>query len=224
MEILDEIKYNVIAGHLDSASKYPPALFGKPGVVELVQAAIAMNLSADDILNNSLIAGMEVVGQKFSNGEYFVPDMLLSAQAMKGGMNFLEKLFIEENAKKLGTVILGTVKGDMHDIGKNLVRMMLEGGGFFVLDLGINVSPEKFVEAAEKFPGAVIGMSALLTTTMENMKISINAIRSRGLNNKVIIGGAATSKKFADDINADGYTRDASEVVKIIKKLLEISA
>jgi len=220
MNLLEEIKENVIRGHIDSNAKYPADFLGNPGVKDLVQKAIDQNIPASKILNESLIAGMEAVGKKFSDGEYFVPDMLLSAQAMKSGMQILEPLLKGEDSKKIGTIILGTVKGDMHDIGKNLVRMMLEGGGFEVIDLGINTPPEKFIGAAKKYPDAVIGMSALLTTTMENMRVSIEALRDCGLNNKVIIGGAATSQKFADEIHADGFTRDAAQSVQLVKRLI----
>ncbi len=224
MNLIEEIKENVIRGHIDSSSKYPPDLAGKPGVKDLVQKSIEEMIPAVKILNESLIAGMEIVGRKFSDGEYFVPDMLLSAQAMKSGMQIIEPLLKGEDSKKIGTIILGTVKGDMHDIGKNLVRMMLEGGGFEVIDLGINTPPEKFIEAAKKYPEAIIGMSALLTTTMENMRISIEALRANGLNNKVIIGGAAASQKFADEIHADGFTRDAAQSVQLVKRLKGLAA
>ena len=224
MSLIDEIKENVIRGHIDINAKYPPDLKESPGVRDLVQKAVDDGLPVSSVLKEGLISGMEVVGKKFSDGEYFVPDMLLSAQAMKSGMQILEPLLKGEDSKKLGTVIIGTVKGDMHDIGKNLVRMMLEGGGFEVIDLGINTPPEKFVEKAREHPEAVIGMSALLTTTMENMRISIKALRDNGLNNKVIIGGAAASQRFADEIKADGFTRDAAQSVSLVKRLMEIAA
>ncbi|MDO8549360.1 MAG: corrinoid protein [Ignavibacteria bacterium] len=224
MNLIEEIKENVIRGHIDLNSKYPPDLAGKPGVKDLVQKAIDEMIPASKVLNESLITGMEMVGKKFSDGEYFVPDMLLSAQAMKSGMQIIEPLLKSEDSKKIGTVIIGTVKGDMHDIGKNLVRMMLEGGGFEVIDLGINTPPEKFIETAKKYPNAIIGMSALLTTTMENMRISIEALRANGLNNKVIIGGAAASQRFADEIHADGFTRDAAQSVQLVKRLMGLAA
>lgn len=224
MSIIDEVKENVIRGHIDINSKYPPDLREKPGVKDLVRKAVDEQISVSKILKEGLIAGMEIVGKKFTDGEYFVPDMLLSAQAMKSGMQILEPLLKGDDTKKLGTVIIGTVKGDMHDIGKNLVRMMLEGGGFEVIDLGINTPPEKFIEKAKEYPRAIIGMSALLTTTMENMRTSIKALRDNGLENKVIIGGAATSQKFADEINADGFTRDAAQSVQLVKKLMGIAA
>lgn len=224
MNLFNEITENVVRGHIDSVSKYPPDMIGKPGVKDLVQKALDERMEVSSILRKALIPGMEIVGSKFSNGEYFVPDMLLSAQAMKAGMQLLAPLLKAEETRKLGTIIIGTVKGDMHDIGKNLVRMMLEGGGFEVIDLGINTPPELFVESAKKYPDAVIGMSALLTTTMENMRIAIQALRKNGLNNKVIIGGAATSQKFADEIKADGFTRDAAASVQLVKKLMGIAA
>ncbi len=223
MSIIDEIKENVVRGHIDINSKYPPDLKDKPGVRDLVQKALNDQIDVSKVLREGLIAGMEIVGKKFSDGEYFVPDMLLSAQAMKSGMQLIEPLLKGEDTKKIGTVVIGTVKGDMHDIGKNLVRMMLEGGGFQVIDLGINTPPEKFIEKAGEYPQAIIGMSALLTTTMENMRVSIKALRDNGLQNKVIIGGAATSQKFADEINADGFTRDAAQSVQLVKKLLGIN-
>lgn len=223
MSIIDEIKENVVRGHLDANSKYPPDLKDKPGVKDLIQKALDDQIDVSKLLREGLIAGMELVGEKFSNGEYFVPDMLLSAQAMKSGMQLLEPLLKGEDTKKTGIVIIGTVKGDMHDIGKNLVKMMLEGGGFQVIDLGINTPPEKFIEKAKEYPHAIIGMSALLTTTMENMRVSIKALKDNGLQNKVIIGGAATSQKFADEIKADGFTRDAAQSVQLVKKLLGTS-
>lgn len=223
MSIIDEIKENVVRGHLDANSKYPPDLKDKPGVKDLIQKALDDQIDVSKLLREGLIAGMELVGEKFSNGEYFVPDMLLSAQAMKSGMQLLEPLLKGEDTKKTGIVIIGTVKGDMHDIGKNLVKMMLEGGGFQVIDLGINTPPEKFIEKAKEYPHAIIGMSALLTTTMENMRVSIKALRDNRLQNKVIIGGAATSQKFADEIKADGFTRDAAQSVQLVKKLLGTS-
>jgi 5-methyltetrahydrofolate--homocysteine methyltransferase len=224
MSLFEDIIENVVRGHSDSASKYPPDLVGKPGVKDLVQRALDQKMEVSSILKEALIPGMEKVGTKFSSGEYFVPDMLLSAQAMKSGMLLLQPLLKGEDTKKLGTVILGTVKGDMHDIGKNLVRMMLEGGGFEVIDLGINTQTETFIDAAKKYPDAVIGMSALLTTTMENMRLAIQALRNNGLQNKVIIGGAAASQKFADEIHADGFTRDAAASVQLVKKLIGLAA
>lgn len=223
MSIIDKIKENVIYGHAESVSKYPPELAGQPGVKELVQTALDAGIDVSLILREGLIAGMDVVGERFSSGEIFVPEMLISAQSMKAGMKVMEHLLVGGKVESLGTVILGTVKGDMHDIGKNLVGMILEGGGFKVVDLGVNAPPEKFVDKAKEFPEAVIGLSALLTTTIGNMKITIEALRKAGLKNKVIIGGAAVSEKFATDIQADGFSRDASKAVPMVKGLMGIS-
>jgi 5-methyltetrahydrofolate--homocysteine methyltransferase len=223
MEIIDLLNHAVISGHTDATSTYPPEMTGQPGVIELVQQALDQRIDVSHIINEGLISAMEIVGNKFSEGEYFVPEMLLSAKSMKAGMKLLEPLLVGDQAKKIGTVILGTVKGDMHDIGKNLVGMLLEGGGFQVIDLGIDTPVEKFVETASKHKDAIIGMSALLTTTMENMKKTIMALRSAGLKNKVIIGGAAISEKFASEISADGFSRDAATAVPLAKKLSGIN-
>lgn len=223
MSILEQIKENVIKGHSDIDSKYPPELVGTPGVKELVQSALEDGIDVSLILKEALIAGMDVVGERFSNGEIFVPEMLISAQSMKAGMKVMEHLLVGARAESLGTVILGTVKGDMHDIGKNLVGMILEGGGFKVVDLGVNAPPEKFIAKAKEFPEAVIGLSALLTTTIGNMKVTIDALRNAGMHNKVIIGGAAVSEKFASEIQADGFSRDAAKAVPMVKGLMGIS-
>jgi 5-methyltetrahydrofolate--homocysteine methyltransferase len=222
MELLDQLKQAVIAGHANASSNYPPKMFKQPGVQELVQQALDQKIDVSRILKDGLISAMEIVGNKFSEGEYFVPEMLLSAQAMKAGLQLLEPFLTSDRTEKIGIVILGTVRGDMHDIGKNLVGMMLEGGGFQVIDLGIDTPSEKFVEAARQNSGAIIGMSALLTTTMPNMQSTIDALRSEGLKNKVIIGGAAISQKFADEIGADGFTTDAAKAVQLVKKLCGI--
>lgn len=220
MDILKELQEAVIAGHTEASSAYPPSMKGKPGVKELVQHAIESGIEISKILRESLIPAMEIVGNKFSQGECFVPEMLLSAQAMKQGLKIIEPLLSAKDAKKIGTVILGTVQGDMHDIGKNLVGMMLDGAGFQVIDLGINTPPDKFVEIARIHLQAVIGMSALLTTTMEKMRETIGLLRKNGLTNKVIIGGAAVSQRFADEITADAFSRDAALAVPLVKKLL----
>ncbi|MGE5430758.1 MAG: corrinoid protein [Syntrophomonadaceae bacterium] len=224
MGILEEISNCVIKGHSNQQSPYPPEMQGQAGVSELVQKALDEYFEVGHILKEGLIRGMDEVGKKFSAGECFVPEMLVSAQAMKAGLKLLEPYLKGEDTKKVGTVIIGTVKGDMHDIGKNLVGMILEGGGFEVIDLGINTPIERFVEKAKEYPNAVIGMSALLTTTISNMKLVVEALRTNGLNNKVIIGGAAVSQKFMEEIKADAYSRDAAKAVPIVKELLGIKA
>lgn len=224
MSLISEIRDNVVAGRMDIKSPYPPDLAGTPGVRDLVQKALDGGLPVGEILKDGLIAGMEVIGNKFSAGDCFVPEMLISARSMKAGLELLEPHLVGQNIEKLGTIIMGTVQGDMHDIGKNLVGMMLEGGGFEVIDIGIDAPPQKFVEVAQEHPKAVIGLSALLTTTMGTMKTTIDTLRAAGCNNKVIIGGAATSQQFADEISADGFSIDAAKAVPLVKNLLKTSA
>jgi len=224
MVTLEIIRERVIQGHINAQSKYPPELEGEPGVEELVRQALEAKLEVSDILRKALIAGMDIVGDKFSAGEYFVPEMMFSAKAMKAGLEILRPHMVEADNVSLGKVILGTVQGDMHDIGKNLVGMMLEGAGFEVIDLGINTSPDKFVAAAQQNPKALVGMSALLTITMEKMRDVVETFRSQGLSNKVFIGGAPVTKKFADEIGADGYAPDASQAVHEAKTLLGVTA
>jgi 5-methyltetrahydrofolate--homocysteine methyltransferase len=223
MSLLDEIKENVVRGHINMDSNYPPDLNGKPGVEELVANAIDQKLDVGEILHSGLISGMDIVGEKFSNGEYFVPEMLFSAKAMKSGLKLLRPHLVDKKISTLGTIIIGTVEGDMHDIGKNLVSMMLEGGGFEVVDLGVNTSTEKFVSAVEENPDALIGMSALLTITMEKMRDVIDALQAKGLENKIFIGGAPVTERYAEEIGADGYAPDASRAVRKAKELLGVA-
>jgi 5-methyltetrahydrofolate--homocysteine methyltransferase len=222
--VLNEITMLIIRGRANAETPYPPDLAGQPGVKEKVEQAISEGIEPGRIIKEGMIPGMEDVGQKFTEGEYFLPDMLMSAQAMKAGMAVLEPLMAGDTSSSLGTVILGTVKGDMHDIGKNLVGVMLEGGGFTVHDLGIDVAAEKFVEQASQNPDAVVGMSALLTTTREAMRATIDALRAAGMTNKVIVGGAAIGRTFADDIQADGFSNNAADAVPMVKQLLGSSA
>jgi 5-methyltetrahydrofolate--homocysteine methyltransferase len=198
-------------------------LNGKPGVEELVKTAINQKINSGDILHKGLISGMEIVGDKFSKGEYFVPEMLFSAKAMKAGLKILEPLLVDQHISTIGTVIIGTVEGDMHDIGKNLVAMMLEGAGFKVIDLGVNTPSEKFLSAAKEHPNALIGLSALLTITMEKMRDVIGSMRAAGIPNKVIIGGAPVTERYADEIGASGYAQDASRAVHQAKKILGLA-
>jgi 5-methyltetrahydrofolate--homocysteine methyltransferase len=222
MALLDEIKDLVVRGHINIQSKYPPELAQKPGVEEKVKEALDQKLDIEDILRKGLIDGMDVVGDRFSKGEYFVPEMLFSAKAMKAGLALLRPFMVDQEAMTIGKVILGTIQGDMHDIGKNLVGMMLEGAGFEVIDLGINTAPEKFMEVAQQHPKALVGMSALLTITMERMRDVVQLFKSRGLKNKIIIGGAPVTQEFSDQIGANGYAPDASQAVHKAKELLGI--
>jgi len=192
-------------------------------VKELVGTAVKENALVGDILNQGLIAGMNVVGTKFKNNEFYVPEVLIAAQAMHAGMEILEPLLEKSGIKPIGKIAVGTAKGDLHDIGKNLVIMMLKGGGFQVEDLGIDVAEEKFVETA-KAGTQLIGISALLTTTMPSMKTVVEALKAAGLKDrvKVMIGGAPITQAYADEIGADGYSPDAASAVDKAKELLEI--
>lgn len=210
-ELLKEMADNLIRGQ---AAK----------VKELTQKAIAKGYAPKEILDKGLISGMSVVGEKFKKNEFYVPEVLIAARAMHAGMEILRPLLVKLGVKSVATVAIGTVKGDLHDIGKNLVMMMMEGAGFQVIDLGIDVPPEKFVNAVRE--GAnLIGISALLTTTMPGMKTTIEALKTAGIRNKVkvMIGGAPITQSYADEIGADGYGPDAASAVDVAKKLLKIN-
>ncbi|MBQ6646860.1 MAG: corrinoid protein [Clostridia bacterium] len=195
---------------------------GRRKIVEqLVMDALAEGVGADVILNEGLVKGMTELGELFKNGEVYVPEVLVAARAMKAGTTLLKPLLMEANVQSLGTVAIGTVEGDLHDIGKNLVAMMLEGTGFTVVDLGENVSPASFVEAAKN--GAdIVAMSALLTTTMPMMATTIQALKDAGLRDKVkvMIGGAPITQEYADQIGADGYSTDAASAAELAKRLI----
>ena len=191
-------------------------------VAELTRQAIDAELPAAQILNDGLLAGMDVVGQRFGAHEIFLPELLIAARAMNAGVDLLKPLFIGGEMPTQGKVVIGTVKGDLHDIGKNLVGIMLKGAGYEVVDVGCDVGPEVFVDAAEKEGAAVVGLSALLTTTMTGMKDVVELVKTRGLQDKVkvIVGGAPLSKEFADQIGADAYGYDASNAVEIVKEMV----
>ena len=196
-----------------------------PEVKELVQRAIDAGEDVEKVLNEGLVAGMSVVGAKFKANEFYIPEVLIAARAMKAGMGILRPILAEKNIKGIGTVVLGTVRGDLHDIGKNLVAMMLEGAGFEIIDLGVDVSPEKFIETAKEKKADLVGLSALLTTTMPSMKDVVKAVGDSGLKDKVkvMIGGAPLTQSYADEIGADGYAPDAASAVDEIKQLLGVS-
>jgi 5-methyltetrahydrofolate--homocysteine methyltransferase len=186
-----------------------------------VQAALSQGIQAEVVLQQGLIAAMEEVGKRFEEGEFFVPEMLIAARAMQGGLSLLKPHLVESGVKSAGIVAIGTVKGDLHDIGKNLVAMMLEGAGFEVHDLGVDVDPQAFVKAVEE--GAqVIGMSALLTTTMSNMQNTLKALHAAGMRQqvKVLIGGAPVTDAYAQQIGADAYAADASSAVRMVRQLM----
>ena len=193
-------------------------------VEEKVQEALAQGVPAPEILNEGLIKAMTEVGRLFEEGEYFVPEMLIAARAMKAGLAILKPKLIDADVKPVGKVAAGTVKGDLHDIGKNLVCMMLEGAGFEIVDLGTDVTPERFVDAVKSQGVDIIAMSALLTTTMPNMKNTIDALKEAGLRDKVkvMIGGAPVTQAYADEIGADGYAPDASRAAALARTLMGV--
>ena len=191
-------------------------------IVEGVNVLLKRNWTPYDILTKALVEGMRIVGVDFRDGILFVPEVLMSANAMKAGMQVLRPLLAETGAPKVGKMVIGTVKGDIHDIGKNLVCMMMEGAGFEVIDLGINNPVEKYIEALEEHKPDILGMSALLTTTMPYMKVVIDTLKEKGMRNDylVLVGGAPLNEAFADAIGADAYCRDAAVAVETAKSLL----
>ncbi|HWR09943.1 corrinoid protein [Sporomusa sp.] len=192
-------------------------------VREQTAAMVAAGVKPLEIINQGLIAGMNIVGPRFKNGDMFVPEVLMAAKAMAAGIEIVRPLIADTDMPSIGKILIGTVRGDLHDIGKNLVAMMLESGGFTVINLGIDIPAEKFVAAIKEHKPGVVGMSALLTTTMLNMKEVIDLINEEGLQVKCIIGGAPISQEFADEIGADGYAPDAASAVELCKKLLAAS-
>jgi 5-methyltetrahydrofolate--homocysteine methyltransferase len=188
-------------------------------VKTLVQQELDAGAKPATILNDGLLQGMGIIGAKFKKNEVYVPEVLIAARAMKAGMEVLKPHLVAAGVKPLATAVIGTVKGDLHDIGKNLVGMMLEGAGFRVVDGGIDVPPEKFIELARTHGATVIGISALLTTTMVNMKLVVDAVKESGLVCKVMIGGAPVTQAFSDEIGASGYAPDAASAADLAKKL-----
>ena len=207
-EVINDIRQGVLDGDMNK-------------VTESVQAALDAGVSASDILQDGLVFAMGEVGCRFEEGEYFVPEMLIAARAMKAGLQIIRPLLIDSGVKPAGKVAIGTVKGDLHDIGKNLVAMMLEGAGFSIIDLGTDVDPEKFVDAAHEGIN-IICLSALLTTTMRNMETTIQAFDAAGIRDKVkiVIGGAPVTQDFASKIGADGFAPDASQAVSVVRSLI----
>jgi 5-methyltetrahydrofolate--homocysteine methyltransferase len=190
----------------------------------LVQQALDSGLPAPQILIEAMISAMNHVGKMFEEGEFFIPEMLIAARAMQAGLAVLKPHLMQADVKATGRVVAGTVKGDLHDIGKNLVCMLLEGAGFEIIDLGTDVVPEKFVEVVKEGKADIVALSALLTTTMPNMKVTIEALKSAGVREKakVIIGGAPLTQAYADQIGADGYAPDASRAVALAKSLMGV--
>lgn len=188
--------------------------------VEMTTAAVAEGVPPKDILDTGLIGAMNTIAERWKRNEVYIPEVLIAARAMKSGMEILEPELTKAGIEPIGKCMVGTVQGDLHDIGKNLVIMMLKGAGFEVVDMGVDTSPEKFVEAAQKEDVQVIGMSALLTTTMPAMEKTVKALRESGVSAKLIIGGAPVTQGYADKIGADGYSPDAASAVDLVKSLV----
>jgi methylmalonyl-CoA mutase cobalamin-binding domain/chain len=202
---------------------YDKTLTGNgPAVLELTRTGLSQGLGPETLLYEALIPALEEVGARFERGDFFVPEMLIAGKAMAGALEILRPLLAETGAETIGTVVMGTVKGDVHDIGKNLVNIMFEGAGFQVIDLGVQVSPEKFVDAVKTHKPDVVGFSAFLTTTMPMFKANIHALTKAGLRDQVIVmvGGAPVTQEYADVVGADGYAADASAAVVKAKELI----
>lgn len=207
-------------GKVDKNSPYPPQLKGQDGADELAGQALSNGVAPTDILTDALVPAMDRVGQKFSENKIFVPQMLMSAKAMGAAMRHLKPFFQSGDVKTKGTFIIGTVKGDLHDIGKNLVAMMVEGGGWTIIDLGVDVNEDAFSQAVLENPGAVVGLSALLTTTMANMEAIVSKVKETSPDTKILVGGAPLSDEFRSKIGADFYSPDPRGAVEYLKELV----
>lgn len=219
-ELLNKLGECVEYGKVNQTSPYPPSMKGMPGAYELTQEAIAAGISPQTILDEALIPAMTRVGEKFTEGKIFVPQMLLSAKAMNEAMKHLKAFFLRGDIQRKGVFVIGTVAGDLHDIGKNLVGMMVEGAGWEVIDLGVDVSADKYIAALDAHPEAICGMSALLTTTMSNMKPMIDKIRQKHPQAKIIVGGAPLSSQFAAEIGADAYGKDPQDDINWLNSII----
>jgi methanogenic corrinoid protein MtbC1 len=216
--LIVQISYCIEHGKVNLKAPYPPDMQGQEGSDELTRKALTDKLRPADILEGCMI-GMKAIGERFGRNEVFVPQLLMSAKAMTAVMDHLQPYFQSGDVQKRGTLIIGTVAGDLHDIGKKLVTMVVEGNGWEVRDLGVDVSPEKFLAAVERSPGSMVGLSALLTTTMINMEHTVTAIKAVHPQTRVIVGGAPVTQAFADKIFADGYAPDPQRAVAVLEKL-----
>ena len=219
-DIIERIAYCVEFGKIDEKSPYPPNMRGELGADELTKQAIDQGVDPDEILNKGMVVGMDKVGQKFSENKIFVPQMLMSAKAMGGAMEHIKPFFQAGTVQRKGKFVLGTVAGDLHDIGKNLVAMMVEGAGWEVIDLGVDVGAPKFIDTIEENPGCAVGLSALLTTTMVNMESIVTEIRKVAADTKILVGGAPVSDDFCKRIGADNYSADPQCAVKYLNSII----
>lgn len=216
--ILESLGNAVEAGKVDKNSPYPPQMKGEDGADEITREALDQGISPGDILSKALVPAMDRVGQKFSENKIFVPQMLMSAKAMSAAMAHLKPYFQSGDVRTKGTFIIGTVKGDLHDIGKNLVAMMVEGGGWTIVDLGVDVNEDTFNQAITDHPGAIVGLSALLTTTMANMEQIVRKIKASHPETQVLVGGAPLNDEFRAKIGADFYSPDPRGAVEYLKQ------
>ncbi len=214
MEVFEKIATCVSRGKINKDAPYPPDMRGEDGVFELVRDALAGDTEPNDILTKGLMVGMSEVGKKFSRNEVFVPDLLMAAKAMTAGMEQLQPHFDSGAATRRGVFIVGTVQGDLHDIGKNLVRMMMEGAGYEVIDMGVDVAPEDFLKKVDERPGSIVGLSALLTTTMVNMEKTTKMIKDKHPDTMVVVGGAPLTQEFCNKIGADAYSPDPQGIIE----------
>jgi 5-methyltetrahydrofolate--homocysteine methyltransferase len=214
MNLLEKIAEMVEKGKVNANAPYPQDLKGQDGVDELTQKALQESINPNEILQEGYMVGMGRIGDKFSEGKAFIPELLMSAKAMNAGMVHLKPFFDSGEATHKGTMVIGTVSGDLHDIGKNIVKMVMEGNGWKVIDLGVDVKPEKFAQAVADNPGCILGMSALLTTTMVNMKEVVELVKSKYPETAIYVGGAPLSQEFCDKIGASGFFHDPHGLVK----------
>lgn len=221
-DLLDEIARCIERGKADAASPHPPDLAGREGVDELVLKALRAGKTPGDILGRGLVAGMEIVGRKFHDCDIFLPDVLMSAQAMNAGLKHLQPYFRSGQVRYRGVVVMGTVSGDLHDIGKKIVSLIFEGGGWRVVDVGVDAGAERFLEAIERHRPQAVGLSALLTTTMANMGTITAEIKSRHPGLKVLVGGAPVDQAFADRIGADAYSADPREGLEFLNRVCAV--
>lgn len=220
-EILEKLSVCIEFGKINLKSPYPPSMKGQIGADELTKQALEEGVKPTDILEKALIPGMDTVGLKFSQNKVFVPEMLMAAKAMSAALVHLKPFFKSGEVKRKGTFVIGTVFGDLHDIGKNLVAMTVEGAGWEVIDLGIDVKTEKFIETVEKYPGCVVGISALLTTTMANMEIVVKEIKQKFPKTIIAVGGAPLNAEFAAKIGADFYSPNPQATVQYLNNRVD---
>ena len=218
-ELLEKLSIAVASGKINQASPFPPSMKGMDGADELCLQALEAGIKPEIILNDSLIVGMSIIGQRFSEGRAFIPEMLIAAKAMTAAMKHIKPFFASGEIKRRGVFVAGTVMGDLHDIGKNILSMTVEGAGWEVIDLGVDVKADKFIAAIEQHPDCVIGMSALLTTTMANMEKTVSEIKSRYPNNRIIVGGAPLSMEFCNKIGADFYSPSPQGAVEYLNNI-----